>query len=61
MLLPFLVIHYAGSIVSWITIVAGAFAAFWALRLINPKYYDGILEVWAVKWNRETPENERIA
>ena len=45
----------------WITIVAGAFAAFWALRLMNPKYYDGIMEIWAAKWNKETPENEEIA
>ena len=45
----------------WITIVAGAFAAFWALRLMNPKYYDGIMEIWAAKWNNETPENEEIA
>ena len=40
----------------WITIAAGIFAAFWGLRLINPKYYDEILEVWAVKWNKHSEE-----
>ena len=40
----------------WITIVAGAFGAFRAMRLMNPKYYDDILEVWARKWNRKTGE-----
>lgn len=38
----------------WITIAAGAFGAFWALRLINPKFYGGIMEVWAGKWNRKS-------
>ncbi len=38
----------------WITIAAGAFAAFWALRLMNPKFYGGIMEVWAGKWNRKS-------
>lgn len=38
----------------WITIAAGAFGAFWALRLINPKFYGEIMEVWAGKWNRKS-------
>ena len=38
----------------WITIVAGAFAAVWALRLMNPKYYDEIMAVWAAKWNKDS-------
>ena len=38
----------------WITIVAGIFGAFWALRLMNPKYYDEIMEIWAGKWNKES-------
>lgn len=38
----------------WITIAAGAFGAFWALRLMNPKFYGGIMEVWAGKWNRKS-------
>ena len=38
----------------WITIVAGAFGAFWALRLMNPKFYGEIMEVWAGKWNRKS-------
>ena len=36
----------------WITIVAGVFGAFWALRLMNPKYYDEIMEIWDRKWNK---------
>ena len=38
----------------WITIAAGAFGAFWALRLMNPKFYGEIMEVWAGKWNRKS-------
>ena len=38
----------------WITVGAGVFAAFWAIRLMNPKYYDEIMEIWAKKWNRVT-------
>ncbi len=38
----------------WITIAAGIFAAYWGLRLINPKYYDDIMEIWAAKWNKKT-------
>ena len=38
----------------WITIAAGAFGAFWALRLMNPKFYGGIMEVWTGKWNRKS-------
>ena len=45
----------------WITIAAGAFGAVWGLRLINPKYYDSIMDIWAAKWNRKTPENEEVA
>ena len=37
----------------WITIAAGVFGAVWALRLMNPKYYDEIMEVWARKWNKQ--------
>ena len=37
----------------WITIAAGAFAAFWGLRLMNPKYYDEIMEIWDRKWNKK--------
>ncbi|MBQ6456677.1 MAG: CPBP family intramembrane metalloprotease [Mogibacterium sp.] len=37
----------------WITIAAGAFAAFWALRLIRPEYYPQIMDIWADKWNRK--------
>lgn len=37
----------------WITIVAGVFGAFWALRLLDPKYNDEILEVWDRKWNKQ--------
>ena len=44
----------------WITIAAGIFAAFWGLRLINPKYNDEILEVWGRKWNKQS-ETERSA
>lgn len=36
----------------WITVAASVFGAFWALRLMNPKYHDEIMEVWAKKWNR---------
>ena len=38
----------------WITIAAGAFGAFWALRLMNPKFYGEIMEVWTGKWNRKS-------
>ena len=34
-------------------IAAGAFAAFWGLRLMNPKYYDEIMEIWDRKWNKK--------
>ena len=37
----------------WITIAAGAFAAYWGLRLMNPKYYDEIMEIWDRKWNKK--------
>ena len=37
----------------WITITAGAFAAYWGLRLMNPKYYDEIMEIWDRKWNKK--------
>ena len=37
----------------WITIVAGVFAAFWALRLMNAKYHPEILRLWSEKWSRE--------
>ncbi len=37
----------------WITIVAGAFGAILALRLMNPKYFDEIIGVWNRKWNTE--------
>ena len=37
----------------WITIAAGVFGAFWALRLLDPKYNDEILEVWDRKWNKQ--------
>ena len=40
----------------WITIAAGVFAAFWGLRLMDPKYYGEIMEIWAAKWNRKTEE-----
>ncbi len=30
------------------------FGAIWALRLMNPKNYDGIMEIWAEKWNNGT-------
>ncbi len=36
-----------------ITIAAGVFGAFWALRLMNAKYYGEIMEVWAAKWNKK--------
>ena len=41
----------------WITIAAGAFGAFWALRLMNPKYYGEIMDIWAAKWNKKREEN----
>ena len=41
----------------WITIVAGIFGAFWALRLMKPEHYDEIMDVWARKWNKK-PETE---
>lgn len=44
----------------WITIVAGAFGAFWGLRLINAKYYDEIMDVWNRKWNKE-PDTETVS
>ena len=37
----------------WITIVAGAFGAIWALRLMKPEHYDEIMEVWDKKWNKD--------
>ena len=37
----------------WITIAAGVFAAYWGLRLMNPKYYDEIMEIWDRKWNKK--------
>ena len=40
----------------WITIVAGIFAAFWALRLMNQKYYDEIMRIWDMKWNKNSNE-----
>lgn len=51
----------------WITIAAGVFAAFWGLRLMDPKYYGEIMEIWAVKWNRkpvgqaETEESGKLS
>ena len=36
----------------WITVAAGMFGAFWALRLMNAKYHDEIMEVWSRKWNK---------
>lgn len=42
----------------WITIVAGIFGAFWALRLMKPEHYDEIMDVWAKKWNKK-PETEQ--
>lgn len=44
----------------WITIVAGVFGAFWALRLTNPKYYDDILSVWDRKWNKGSYREEEV-
>lgn len=41
----------------WVTIAAGAFAAFWGLRLAAPKYYSEIMEVWARTWSKEPAEN----
>lgn len=37
----------------WITIAAAVFGAFWAMRLMNPKYYSDIMEIWSKKWNKE--------
>ena len=36
----------------WITIAAAAFAAVWALRLMKPEYYGGIMDLWSKKWNK---------
>ena len=36
-----------------ITFAAGAFAAVWALRLMNKRYYPEIMEIWARKWNKK--------
>ena len=44
----------------WITIVAGIFGAFWALRLMDPKYYDDILSVWNRKWNKGSFNEEEV-
>ena len=35
----------------WITIVAAIFAAVWAIRLMNRKYYPEIVQIWRKKWN----------
>lgn len=35
----------------WITIVAAVFAAVWAIRLMNRKYYPDIVQIWRKKWN----------
>ena len=40
----------------WITIVAGIFGAFWALRLMKPEHYDEIMDTWAKKWNKDSYE-----
>ncbi|MBE6042381.1 MAG: CPBP family intramembrane metalloprotease [Clostridiales bacterium] len=41
----------------WITVAASVFAAVWAIRLMNPKYHDEIMEIWAKKWNRSEPQD----
>ena len=40
----------------WITVAAGVFAAFWALRLMARKYDSEIMELWNEKWSRVPEE-----
>ena len=35
-----------------ITFAAAAFAAVWALKLMNKRYYPEIMEIWNKKWNK---------
>lgn len=43
----------------WITIVAGAFAAVWGLRLIAPKYYPEIMKIWDERWSRDLTSTDK--
>ena len=39
----------------WITVAAGCFAAFWAIRLMNKEHFPEIMELWKDKWSGGKP------